>query len=121
MDNKGKASLLKMQWWLAGEISYDIPFPTYSKTKSGLTVGIYADYCLSRTDNTNDLQPSLIMLTDTRDGFPLQRILTPIMEANRQGRKLVTDGSLFDVGIKISYAISPYNPYRRSSHSCNCL
>lgn len=120
MDNKGKASLPKMQWWLAGEISYDIPFPTYSKTKSGLTVGIYADYCLSRTDNTNDLQPSLIMLTDTRDGFPLQRILTPVMEANRQGEKLVTRCALFDAGIKISYSVAPCDSSHRPTYPCRC-
>ena len=64
---------------------------------------------------------SLIMLTDTRDGFPLQRVLTPVLEANRQGRKLVTDCSLFDVGIKISYAISPYDAHEKAKKSCNCL
>ena len=103
MFNNGKITLPKVQWWLAMELSYVLPLHTWSRNSHSYII------------------ESLIMLTDTRDGFPLQRILTPIMEANRKGRKLVTDGSLFDVGIKISYAISPYNPHRRSSHSCNCL
>ncbi|MBQ3998272.1 MAG: outer membrane beta-barrel protein [Paludibacteraceae bacterium] len=122
MDNNGKSSLPKMQWWLAGEISYDIPFRTYSKTKSGLTVGIYADYCLSRTNNTStDLQPSLIMLTDTRDGFPLSRILSPVLSSQRQGQPLVSRYNLFDVGIKLSYTISPYNPRAaRRNYPCRC-
>ncbi|MBQ6790757.1 MAG: hypothetical protein IJP76_04860 [Paludibacteraceae bacterium] len=120
MDNKGKASLPKMQWWLAGEISYDIPFRNYSKAKSCLTVGIYADYCLSRTNNTNDLQPSLITLTDTRDGFPLSRILCPVLSSQRQGQPLVSRYSLFDVGIKLSYTFSSHNTRARRNYPCRC-
>ena len=60
------------------------------------------------------------MLTDTRDGFPLQRMLTPVMNGTRQGRELVSDCTLFDVGIKISYAISPYDAHRKTN-SCHCL
>lgn len=122
MTNEGKLQLPKIQWWLATELNYTIPLNSWARNyRSYLIVGVYFDYCLTKYKPSQSYTESLIMLTDTRDGFPLQRILTPIMEANRQGRKLVTDGSLFDVGIKISYAISPYNPHRRSSHSCNCL
>lgn len=121
MENSGKSALSKIQWWLAGEISYDIPFRTYSKTKSGLTVGVYADFCLSRTDNTNtDLQPSLIMLTDTREGLPLSRILSPVLSSERQGRVLVSRYNLFDAGIKLSYTLSPYNPRARHNYNCRC-
>ncbi len=122
MTNEGKLQLPKIQWWLATELNYTIPLNSWARNyRSYLIVGVYFDYCLTKYKPSQSYTESLIMLTDTRDGFPLQRILTPIVEANRQGRKLVTDGSLFDVGIKISYAISPYNPHRRSSHSCNCL
>ena len=122
MTNEGKLQLPKIQWWLATELNYTIPLNSWARNyRSYLIVGVYFDYCLTKYKPSQSYTESLIMLTDTRDGFPLQRILTPIVEANRQGRKLVTDGSLFDVGIKISYAISPYNPHRRSSHFCNCL
>ena len=122
MTNEGKLQLPKIQWWLATELNYTIPLNSWARNyRSYLIVGVYFDYCLTKYKPSQSYTESLIMLTDTRDGFPLQRILTPIIEANRQGRKLVTNGSLFDVGIKISYAISPYNPHRRSSHSCNCL
>ena len=122
MFQNGKLNLPKVQWWLAMELSYVLPLHTWSRSShSYIIVGAYFDYCFTKYAPSQSLTESLIMLTDTRDGFPLQRILTPIMEANRKGRKLVTDGSLFDVGIKISYVISPYNPHRRSSHSCNCL
>lgn len=122
MTNEGKLQLPKIQWWLATELNYTIPLNSWARNyRSYLIVGVYFDYCLTKYKPSQSYTESLIILTDTRDGFPLQRILTPIMEANRQGRKLVTDGSLFDVGIKISYTISPYNPHRRSSHSCNCL
>lgn len=122
MTNEGKLQLPKIQWWLATELNYTIPLNSWARNyRSYLIVGVYFDYCLTKYKPSQSYTESLIILTDTRDGFPLQRVLTPVIEANRQGRKLVTDGSLFDVGIKISYAISPYNPHRRSSHSCNCL
>ena len=128
MSNNGKTQLPKIQWWLAAEISYDIPFQTYSKHKSGLTVGIYADYCFTPNTNSSDLQPSLIMLTDTRDGFPLSRILSSVLAAEHQSEPLVTSYRLFDVGLKLSYFFSPapkhsHRHTRSSSHSaypCRC-
>ena len=38
-----------------------------------------------------------------------------------EGSKLVKDGSLYDIGIKISYVISPYNSSRRKTYPCRCL
>jgi hypothetical protein len=121
MSQDGKIQLPKVQWWLAAELSYKIPLNNWSRTyRSYIVVGAYVDYCLTKYTPAKSNVESLIMLSDTRDGFPLQRILTPIMEANRQGRKLVTDGSLFDVGIKISYAIAPYDSSHRPTYPCRC-
>lgn len=121
VENSGKTSPPTVQWWLAAEISYDIPFYTYGKNKYGLTVGIYADYCFTPTNNNPAaLQSSLIMLTDTRDGLPLSRILSPVLCAERQGKALVSRYNLFDVGIKLSYTLSPYNPYARRTYPCRC-
>ena len=120
--NEGKMTLPKVQWWLALELNYTIPLNTWAtRFRSYLMVGAYFDYCFSKHTPSRSMAESLMMLTDTRDGFPLQRVLTPVLEANRQGRKLVTDCSLFDVGIKISYAISPYDAHSAAKKSCNCL
>ena len=120
--NEGKMTLPKVQWWLALELNYTIPLNTWAtRFRSYLMVGAYFDYCFSKHTPSRSMAESLIMLTDTRDGFPLQRVLTPVLEANRQGRKLVTDCSLYDVGIKISYAISPYDAHSAAKKSCNCL
>ena len=121
-SNAGKIELPKVQWWLSLELSYAIPLNTWAvHYRSYLMVGAYFDYCFSKLTPATSAAESLIMLTDTRDGFPLQRVLTPVWEANRQGRKLVKDASLFDVGIKISYAIAPYDAHRDARRSCNCL
>ena len=121
-SNTGKLELPKIQWWLSLELSYAIPLNTWAvHYRSYLMVGAYFDYCFNKYTPSRSMAESLIMLTDTRDGFPLQRVLTPVLEANRQGRKLVTDCSLFDVGIKISYAISPYDAHEKAKKSCNCL
>lgn len=122
MTQAGKIALPKVQWWLTMELSYVLPLNSWaSNVRSYLIVGAYFDYCFTKYKPTQSDAASLIMLTDTREGFPLQRLLTPVMEGNRQGRKLVSDCTLFDVGVKISYALTPYNSQRRSSHSCNCL
>lgn len=122
MTQAGKIALPKVQWWLTMELSYVLPLNSWaSNVRSYLIVGAYFDYCFTKYTPSQSDAASLIRLTDTRDGFPLQRLLTPVMEGNRQGRKLVNDCTLFDVGVKISYALTPYNSQRRSSHSCNCL
>lgn len=122
MSQDGRLALPKVQWWLATELSYILPVNTWARNyRSYIVVGAYFDYCFTKYTPVRSDAMSMIMLTDTRDGFPLQRVLTPVMEANRQGRKLVRDAAFFDVGVKISYAISPYNPARRQSYSCRCL
>lgn len=122
MTQAGKIALPKVQWWLTMELSYVLPLNSWaSNVRSYLIVGAYFDYCFTKYTPSQSDAASLIMLTDTREGFPLQRLLTPVMEGNRQGRKLINDCTLFDVGIKVSYALTPYNSQRRSSHSCNCL
>lgn len=122
MSQSGQLQLPKPQWWFTTELSYVIPLSRWARNyRSYLIVGAYFDYCLPAYQPTHSEAESLIMLTDTRDGFPLQRILTPVMEANRQGRQLVPRCALFDVGIKISYALSPYNVFHRRSYPCHCI
>ena len=122
MSNSGKWRMPRVQWWLALELNYAIPLNRWAdKYRSYVMVGAYFDYCFNKFSLPSSARESLIMLTDTRDGFPLSRILTPVMEANRQGRKLVKEAYLFDIGIKISYAIAPYDAHRNSRRSCNCL
>ena len=123
MTQDGKLSLPTVQWWGAIEAGYAIPIKTWGKSyRSYIMVGAYFDYCFSKHTASQSDAVSLIMLSDTRDGFPLQRLLTLVMEANRQGRKLVKEAALFDAGLKISYAISPYDrASRRRAYRCQCL
>ena len=122
MQNNGKMTLPKVQWWLSAELNYAFELNNWARNyRSYLIVGAYFDYCFTTLTPPHSSAESLIMLTDTRDGFPLQRVLTPVAEGNRQGRKLVKDGKLFDVGLKISYAISPYDPHKAAFKACNCL
>ena len=123
MYNEGRLALPKVLWWATAELSYKIPINKNSRThNSYIVVGVYGDYCLSKYTPARSDAVSMIMLTDTRDGFPLQRILMPVMEANRQGQKLVSQMALFDVGIKISYAISPYDASSPPKTTpCRCL
>ena len=123
MSNEGELELPSVQWWATAELGYKIPVnPTSVTHTSYIVVGVYCDYSLSSYTPVQSEALSMIMLTDTRDGFPLQRILTPVMEANRQGQKLVSRLAFFDVGIKISYAIAPYDASSRPKKApCNCL
>lgn len=116
----GAHNVQKIQWWLAAELCYDIPVYTAQHSKSYLSVGIYADFSLSReTDPVAD-RSSLMMLSDTRDGFPLHRELTSVVTALRQEERLVSSRNLFDVGLKLSYRIAPYNPLKKNAKECKC-
>lgn len=116
----GTHNVQKIQWWLAAELCYDIPVYTAQHSKSYLSVGIYADFSLSReTDPVAD-RSSLMMLSDTRDGFPLHRELTSVVTALRQEERLVSSRNLFDVGLKLSYRIAPYNPLKKNAKECKC-
>lgn len=112
--------LAKVQYWLAAELCYDIPVHTGRRSKSFLSIGVYFDYSFSAIQDYPSDRISLLMLSDTRDGFPLHRILTPVVEAQRQGQRLVSSRKPFDAGIKISYRIAPYNPRQYSGYPCRC-
>ena len=122
MLNSGTLELPKVQWWLALELNYSLPLRIWSrKCRPYVVVGVYFDYCLSQITPTYSDARSLIMLSDTRDGLPLQRSLTPVMTGNRQGAPLVSRCGLYDVGIKVSYAITSYTPPRiKKSRHCFC-
>lgn len=120
--NSGSVRLPKVQWWLAAELNYAIPLNTWAtRYRSYLMVGLYFDYCLSRVEPVHSEAKCLIMLTDTRDGLPLQRLYTSVAEGQRQGQTLVNNTAMFDVGVKISYAIAPFTPHKEARRSCNCL
>ena len=116
----GTTQLPPVQYWIAAEISYDIPVHTGLRTKSYISVGLYFDYSLSAVTADPSDRISLLMLSDTRDGFPLHRIMTPVVSAYRQGRRLVTSRNPFDFGVKIAYRFAPYNPRRQAYKMCHC-
>ena len=122
MTQSGKQTLPTVQWWIALEAGYTIPLNVNAdRHKSYVMIGVYFDYCLTRTSAILNGKESLMMLSDTRDGFPLQRLLYPVVESQRQGQQLVNNRSLFDIGIKVSYAITPVASSRRRAYPCNCL
>ena len=85
MTDAGKMAQPKVQWWLSLELNYTIPLQLLSrKCMANIMVGLYFDYCLSNLTPEHSDARSMIMLTDTRDGFPLQRLLTPVINSNRQ-------------------------------------
>ena len=118
---EGTKQLPVVQWWLAAEMTYTIPLVTSAKHYGGLSIGVYFDYCFSNLAHSHSDAVSLLMLSDTRDGFPLHRIMTPVIESNRQGEPLVNNCSMYDAGIKIAWTITPFNPHNNSRYGCKCL
>ena len=110
----------KVQFWLAAELGYDIRIHTGARTISYLSIGVYADYCFSSIAAEPSERISLLMLSDTREGFPLHRILTPVVAAQRQGIRLVSSWHPFDFGVKISYRIAPYHSLKQAVYPCRC-
>ena len=105
---------------LATELCYDIPVHKGLHSKSYLSVGVYFDYSFSAIHEDPSDRISLLMLSDTRDGFPLHRIMTPVVAAHRQARRLVSSRKPYDLGLKIAYRIAPYDPRRQNANSCRC-
>lgn len=122
LTQKDKVQLPKIQWWLSAELSYMIPLNKWAHTnRSYIIVGAYFDYCLSNCKPVQDEAQSVFMLTDTRDGFPLEQVQTPLIESYHQGRPIMTQCALFDIGIKISFALASRESSRRPSYPCHCL
>lgn len=122
LENSGPVKLPTVQWWLSLEFNYAIKLSSPSaRIRSYIIVGVYADYCMTKVKSAESPSQDLVIrLTDTRDGLPLQRIFTPVHAAYRQGQKLLGDHTLFDVGIKVSYALSPHDYGRSTSRRCRC-
>ena len=120
-SQEGKLHTLpEVQYWLAAEVCYDIPIYTGRRSKSYLSVGVYFDYSFSAIQEDPSDRISLLMLSDTREDFPLHRIMTPVVSAQRQGRRLVSSRKPYDIGIKIAYRVAPYDPRRQNANACRC-
>lgn len=122
MENNGDLTLPKWQCSLAGELTYDFLITSqYGKTESYISVGVYFDAGLTSAPTyPNQDQYGVLRLTDTRDGFPLKRIMTPALEAWREQHPLVAKFGCFDVGFKVAYRLTSAPRQRRTKHGCNC-
>ncbi|MBR6508391.1 MAG: hypothetical protein IKT19_02580 [Paludibacteraceae bacterium] len=122
MENKGDLTFPKWQCSLAGELTYDFLISSqYGKSESFISVGIYFDAGLTSAPSyPNNEQYGILRLTDTRDGFPLSRIMTPVLQAWREEKPLVAKFGSFDVGFKIAYRLTSAPRQKRRVHGCNC-
>ena len=126
MSNEGKITmdeLPKPEWWVAAEVNYTLYLKSARNAHSFIVFGLYADVSLTDRPIDRSTAASLVMLTAMQDPFvPLERELkSTVLGGNRQGEALVNRCSLFDVGIKIAYAISPHDSHKANPHKCNCL
>lgn len=75
--------------------------------KSGhkFSVGVYADYTLTPFKVPQGDNLSLLSITDTHLGIPVERVVVPLMEANHSQThsQVVPRCGYFDVGVKIAY------------------
>lgn len=122
MVTKGDLKLPDYQWDLTGELTYDFLISScYGKTEHFITVGIYFDAGMTSASTYPDNDRKGIMyLSDTRDGFPLTRHMTPVLEAWREEKPLVAKFNRFDVGFKVAYRLTSAPRQKRTAHGCNC-
>lgn len=122
MEAKGDLKLPTYQWSLAGELTYDFLISSqYGKSESFISVGVYFDAGLTSAPTyANNEQYGILRLTDTRDGFPLTRLMTPVLQAWREEQPLVAKFGSFDVGFKVAYHLTSAPRQKRTTHGCNC-
>lgn len=122
MKAEGNLSLPKWRCSLSGELTYDFLLSSqYGKTDAYLSVGLYFDVWLITAPTTlNNDRWGILHLTDTRDGFPLSRIMTPVLEAWREEAPLVNSLRAFDVGIKAAVHLTAAPKQKHLHPGCNC-
>ncbi len=122
MEAKGDLTLPKWQCSLAGELTYDFLISSqYGKTESFISVGLYFDAGLTSAPTYPDANRNgILRLSDTRDGFPLTRTMTPVLQAWREDKPLVAKFGTFDVGVKVAYRLTSAPRQKRKVHGCNC-
>ena len=122
MDAKGDLALPDWQCSLSGELTYDLLIASqYGKTESFISFGIYFDVCLTPISTTAiEDRSGILRLTDMADGLPLSRIMTPVLQAWRDERPLVSKFGNFDVGFKVAYHLTSAPRQRRTHRGCNC-
>ena len=122
MEGKGDIKLPTYQWSLAGELTYDFLISSqYGKAEHFISVGLYFDAGLTYSATyPNYDRYGILRLTDTRDGFPLTRYMTPVLEAWREEKPLVAKFGSFDVGVKVAYRLTSAPRQKRTAHGCNC-
>ena len=122
MQQQGAMNLPNWHCALSGELTYDFLISSqYGKTESYISVGVYFDAGLTSAKTyPNQDQLGILALTDTRDGLPLSRLLTPVLQAWREQKPLVNKFSNFDVGIKVAYRLTSAPRQTRTHHGCNC-
>lgn len=122
MEQSGDLVIPKWDCSLTGELMYDfLVHSQYGKAESFVSVGVYFDAGLMKAPTYPDQEQwGVLHLTDTRDGFPLTRVLNPVLSAWHEQAPLVTKFSSFAVGFKVAYHLTSAPRQRRTHKGCNC-
>lgn len=121
-QEKVDAVLPVLRLSVAAEVSWEIQL----SAGMALSIGAYADYGLyAQYARSITYAPSLLMLTDTRDGLPLARLSHSVLGSRRQGRPLVESPGSFDAGLKLSLRFmvkehSKRNNKPKTDEDCDC-
>ncbi|HHT60918.1 MAG: hypothetical protein QM280_02700 [Bacteroidota bacterium] len=88
---------------LSTNVAYTIPL----KSGNELGVGVYADYALKGYLSQRTRNLSLVTITDTHDGIPVERLVESVLRANHalSGKQVVPKYSYFCTGLKLTYNI----------------
>lgn len=88
-------------WYaLSIETGWDIYRATRRRTPFGVTLSLFADIGLNAYDVPKTANLSLITLTDTRDGIPVNRVMESVLRTNQGSAALVWQYRYFTCGIK---------------------
>ena len=105
LQRNGTDALPKVQWWLAGELTYTFVLHNAERYYGGLTIGAYFDYCFT-PHKYDGYGPPLLQVLSPDAGLREDNLrMTSILEATWQGKPFVERSTLYDAGIKIAYTI----------------
>lgn len=122
-QTSSRENMLPVLWYaLSLETGYDVyQHVARMRTSSwGLRVSVYADVAINEYQIVKTSNLSVLTLTDTRDGIPVERVLESVLRSNKGYSPLVQSYRYWACGVKLTFLLQK-GERRRLCRTCHVL
>ena len=122
-QTSSRENMLPVLWYaISLETGYDVyQHVARLRTSSwGLRVSVYADVAINEYEVAKTSNLSVLTLTDTRDGIPVERVLESVLRSNKGYSPLVQSYRYWACGVKLTFLLQK-GEQRRPCRTCHVL